>query len=124
MIERPFRPHPKPAPRQKAGASPFDRPKPARVTQDPQEALHQADAVYTDVWVSMGMEAEKAERLKLMQPYQVNARLLALAKPSSRRLTTPSSLAWGDRAKLSAPCKTNFCSAPPMGMTSNKPKRP
>ena len=34
MIERPFRPHPKPEPRQKAGASPFDRPKPARVTQD------------------------------------------------------------------------------------------
>jgi len=33
--------------------------------------------------VSMGMEAEKAERLKLMQPYQVNAKLLSLAKPSA-----------------------------------------
>jgi ornithine carbamoyltransferase len=39
--------------------------------------------VYTDVWVSMGMEDEKAERLKLMQPYQVNAQLMALAKPSA-----------------------------------------
>ena len=39
--------------------------------------------VYTDVWVSMGMEAEKAERLKLMQPYQVNSKLMALAKPGA-----------------------------------------
>ena len=46
-------------------------------------AVRDADMVYTDVWVSMGMEAEKAERLKLMQPYQVNAQLMALAKPSA-----------------------------------------
>ena len=39
--------------------------------------------VYTDVWVSMGMEAEKAERLKTMQPYQVNSKLMALAKPDA-----------------------------------------
>jgi ornithine carbamoyltransferase len=50
---------------------------------DPAEAVRGADMVYTDVWVSMGMEAEKAERLKTMQPYQVAAKLMALAKPSA-----------------------------------------
>ena len=52
-------------------------------TTDAAAAVKGADMVYTDVWVSMGMEAEKAERLKLMQPYQVNAALLALAQPSA-----------------------------------------
>jgi len=52
-------------------------------TTDAAAAVRDADMVYTDVWVSMGMEAEKAERLKLMQPYQVNAQLMALAKPSA-----------------------------------------
>ncbi|MDR2982996.1 MAG: ornithine carbamoyltransferase [Puniceicoccales bacterium] len=49
-------------------------------TQDPAEAVRGADMVYTDVWVSMGMEAEKADRLKLMQPYQVNGALMKAAK--------------------------------------------
>ena len=40
-----------------------------------------ADAVYTDVWVSMGDEAERSERLRALRPYQVDERLLALAKP-------------------------------------------
>ena len=50
---------------------------------DPAAAVKGADMVYTDVWVSMGMEAEKAERLRTMQPYQVNAQLMSLAKPSA-----------------------------------------
>jgi ornithine carbamoyltransferase len=37
-------------------------------TTDASSAVKGADMVYTDVWVSMGMEAEKAQRLKLMQP--------------------------------------------------------
>ena len=52
-------------------------------TTDPAAAVKGADMVYTDVWVSMGMEAEKAERLKTMQPYQVNSKLMALAKPDA-----------------------------------------
>lgn len=52
-------------------------------TTDPREAVRGADMVTTDVWVSMGMEAEKAERLRLMQPYQVNADLMKLAKPDA-----------------------------------------
>jgi ornithine carbamoyltransferase len=52
-------------------------------TTDATAAVKGADMVYTDVWVSMGMEAEKAERLKTMQPYQVNSKLMALAKPDA-----------------------------------------
>jgi ornithine carbamoyltransferase len=52
-------------------------------TADPAEAVRGADMVYTDVWVSMGMEAEKVARLKIMQPYQVNKALMALAKPTA-----------------------------------------
>ena len=53
------------------------------VTEDPSEALTGADAVYTDVWTSMGQEAESAERRRAFQPYQVNETLLALAKPDA-----------------------------------------
>jgi ornithine carbamoyltransferase len=49
-------------------------------TTDPREAVRGADVVYTDVWVSMGKEEEKAARLALMAPYQVNAGLFAAAK--------------------------------------------
>jgi ornithine carbamoyltransferase len=45
----------------------------------PEQAARGADAVYTDVWVSMGDEAERAVRERAFQGYQVNARLLALA---------------------------------------------
>ena len=53
------------------------------VTEDPSEALAGADAVYTDVWTSMGQEAESVERRRAFQPYQVNETLLALAKPDA-----------------------------------------
>ena len=53
------------------------------VTEDPAEALAGADAVYTDVWTSMGQEAESAERQRAFEPYQVNENLLALAKPDA-----------------------------------------
>jgi ornithine carbamoyltransferase len=48
---------------------------------DPREAVNGADVLYTDVWVSMGREAEGADRLRLLAPYQVNQDLLAHAKP-------------------------------------------
>lgn len=50
---------------------------------DPKKAAKNADVLYTDVWVSMGKEAEVEERMKLFAPYQVNAKLMALAKPSA-----------------------------------------
>jgi ornithine carbamoyltransferase len=46
------------------------------LTEDPIEAIKDADVVYTDTWVSMGHEAEKAERLKVFMPYQVNGELM------------------------------------------------
>ncbi len=49
-------------------------------TTDPYEAVDGADIVYTDVWTSMGQEKEKARRQKLLQPYQVNGKLFAVAK--------------------------------------------
>lgn len=50
-----------------------------QLMRSPQEAVAGAHLVSTDVWTSMGQEAEAAERIKLFQPYQVNAALLDLA---------------------------------------------
>ncbi len=50
------------------------------LTEDPIEAVKNADIVYTDTWVSMGQEAEKAERLKIFTPYTVDGKLFAHAK--------------------------------------------
>jgi len=51
------------------------------VVEDPAEAVDGADAVVTDVWTSMGQEAEREQRLADLAPYQVNAELLAHADP-------------------------------------------
>ena len=49
---------------------------------DPKKAVEGADAVYTDVWTSMGQEVEYAERKKIFSRYQVNEALMARAKPT------------------------------------------
>jgi ornithine carbamoyltransferase len=46
---------------------------------DPQTAVKDADVIYTDTWVSMGQESEKARRLPVFAPYQINDALLAAA---------------------------------------------
>ncbi|HET9109855.1 MAG TPA: ornithine carbamoyltransferase [Ktedonobacterales bacterium] len=51
------------------------------ILNDPFEAVHGADALYTDVWASMGQESEAEARRAIFAPYQVNANLLALAAP-------------------------------------------
>lgn len=48
-------------------------------THDPAEAVREADAVYTDVWASMGQEAEQAIRRKVFAPFQVNETLMGHA---------------------------------------------
>jgi ornithine carbamoyltransferase len=50
------------------------------LTNSAEEAASGADAVYTDVWASMGQEAEKEKRARIFAPYQVNARLMSHAK--------------------------------------------
>ncbi|MDZ7672670.1 MAG: ornithine carbamoyltransferase [Halanaerobiales bacterium] len=42
------------------------------ITDDPVKGVKDADAIYTDVWVSMGEEDKFAERIKMLKPYQVN----------------------------------------------------
>ena len=49
------------------------------ITTDPLEAISGADVVCTDTWVSMGQEAEKAERVKIFEPYQVTGELFKKA---------------------------------------------
>ncbi|MGH2517796.1 MAG: ornithine carbamoyltransferase [Ktedonobacterales bacterium] len=53
------------------------------VLRSPEEAVAGADAVYTDVWTSMGQEAESAARRAVFAPYRVDAHLLALAAPDA-----------------------------------------
>jgi ornithine carbamoyltransferase len=49
------------------------------VCQDPHEAVEGTNAVYTDVWASMGQEAEADERRRVFQTHQVNETLMAVA---------------------------------------------
>ena len=52
-------------------------------TEDIQAAVDQADMVYTDVWVSMGMESEAEDRLAKLAGYQINAEVMRLARPDA-----------------------------------------
>lgn len=54
-----------------------------RVVNDPREAARGADWLYTDVWASMGQEAEAAERREKFRGFQINMPLLKLAKPDA-----------------------------------------
>ncbi len=53
------------------------------IGNDPLKAVKDADAVYTDVWASMGQEAEHALRLRVFKEYQVNAKLINAANPGA-----------------------------------------
>jgi len=53
------------------------------LTEDIRAAAKGADLLYTDVWVSMGKEAESAERIQQMSGYQINSSLVSLAKPDA-----------------------------------------
>lgn len=53
------------------------------VLEDPREAAFGADCLYTDVWTSMGQEAEAEQRRRAFLPYQLNDELLKLARPGA-----------------------------------------
>lgn len=59
-----------------------------QITQepDPKKAVAQADVIYTDVWVSMGQEAETEKRKAMFAPYQVNEKLLQAAPSHAKFL--------------------------------------
>lgn len=54
------------------------------ITNDPAKAVASADAIYTDVWASMGQESEAEERKRIFAPFQVNEKLLAQAGPQAK----------------------------------------
>ena len=74
-----YEPHPKAVERARELAR--DTGSQITLTHDPREAVTEADVLYTDVWASMGQEAERARRLEVFPPYQVNANLVAQARP-------------------------------------------
>lgn len=49
------------------------------MTQDPVEAIENADVIYSDTWISMGQEDQKEEKLKIFMPYQINSKLFSKA---------------------------------------------
>ncbi len=54
-----------------------------RLTTNPADAVVGADAVYTDVWASMGQEAEKEKKARIFASYQVNKELMSRARPDT-----------------------------------------
>ena len=57
-----------------------------RMVKKPEDAVKDADIIFTDTWVSMGDEAERAKRLSAFQGFTVDNRLLACASPDARVL--------------------------------------
>ena len=51
------------------------------LTSDPEAAAKNADVLYTDVWVSMGQEKEQADRMKIFPAFQINSKIVKIAKP-------------------------------------------
>lgn len=49
------------------------------LTEDPIEAISNADVIYSDTWISMGQEDQKAEKIKIFMPYQINSQLFSKA---------------------------------------------
>ena len=54
------------------------------ILSDPKQAVKDSDVLYTDVWASMGQEAEAEKRKQIFRPYQLNSELLKLAKSDAK----------------------------------------
>lgn len=54
-----------------------------KVVKDPKEAAQGADVLYTDVWISMGQEKDEKEKKKKFKSYQLNSKILSLAKKNA-----------------------------------------
>jgi len=53
------------------------------ITADPEKAVEDADVLYTDVWVSMGQEKDMIKKRREFQGYQINKKLVSLARPDA-----------------------------------------
>ena len=53
------------------------------ITKNPKEAAHSADCIMTDKWISMGDKSNKKKKKKLLKSYQVNSKIMKLAKPDA-----------------------------------------
>jgi len=53
------------------------------LVDDPVEATKDVDLIVTDTWTSMGREVERAERIRILEPFQVNGKLLGHARPDA-----------------------------------------
>jgi ornithine carbamoyltransferase len=73
---------PNPAVVEKAKAL-AESPEQIQLLREPEEAVRGAQVLYTDVWASMGQEAETAQRRKVFARYQINRELLAMAEPEA-----------------------------------------
>ena len=73
---------PNPAVVEKAKAL-AESPEQIQLLREPEEAVRGAQVLYTDVWASMGQEAEAAQRRKVFTRYQINRELLAMAEPEA-----------------------------------------
>jgi ornithine carbamoyltransferase len=76
-----FQPAPEVVARAREIASEFGQQ--IEVFEDPSAAVSGADVIATDTWVSMGMEAEKEQRVKIFAGYTVDEQMMAKAKPSA-----------------------------------------
>ncbi len=56
---------------------------PVELVSDPREAARGADVLITDIWVSLGQEAEREQRLRDLEPYRLDETLVALAAPEA-----------------------------------------
>ncbi|HWB21820.1 MAG TPA: ornithine carbamoyltransferase [Gaiellaceae bacterium] len=56
---------------------------PVQLVRDPREAAREADVLVTDIWVSLGQEAEREQRLRDLEPYRLDESLVALASPDA-----------------------------------------
>ena len=80
---------------------------PLTLVRDPREAAAGADVLVTDIWVSLGQEATREQRLRDLEPYRLDEALVALAAPRGDRAALPAGAPGrGDHARARSTAST------------------